>query len=132
MTISMLGFIFSIILIAITIFEEFVFLYFSEFSFEDDMTYFFGIITLSILEVTTFLEIGIWHIEKNRVEFGLDIPPPNNSNSYGATVRKVLSTERKTVYEPKKRKKKDIELKHIFNKTKFLVLNESKIEVISL
>ena len=131
-TISMIGFIFAIILIAATIIEEYVFLYFSEFTNEDDMTFFFGILTLSILELTTFLEIGIWHIEKNRVEFSLDIPPPPNSNSYGATVRQTSSTARKTIYEPNKRKKNDIELKHIFNRQKFFVLNESEIEVISI
>ena len=132
MTISMVGFILSILLIAITIIEEIVFLYFSDFNYyKDGLTLFFGLITLSVLEVTTFLEIGIWHIEKNRVEFSLDIPKPEIENGYGVAVRQITSTARRAIYEPNKRKKFDTELENISDEPPFSEQNKSEIEVIS-
>ena len=138
-TISLLGFIFAILILSLTFIEEFVFFYFfSKETIENitladyDMSYYFGIITFSILEVTTFLEIGIWYIEKNRVELGLDIPPPNNKFSYRTEVKQTTSSGRKTIYEPNKRKKSGTKLKDISNNKIFLELHESEFEIISI
>ena len=126
MILSLLGFIFAIILIVITVIEEFVFIYFTEFNVEDDMTILFGIIVFSVLEVTSFLEIGVWNIEKNRVELCLDFPPPLNLK-YGAP-----SSGRNKLYEPKKRIKNISGLKYISDNQTFLQLNEFEIEIISI
>ena len=95
------------------------------------MTYFFGLIDFSVLELTTFLEIGIWYIEKNRVELGLDIPPPENTG-YRATVRQTTSSGRKTMYEPNKRKKNVTKLIYTSDKVTFIESPESEFEVISI
>ena len=127
-TISVIGFTFAILLIALTIIEEFVFLYFLP---EDNLTLAFGIIIFSVLELTTFLEIGIWYIEKNRVELGLDIPPPENTG-YRATVRQTTSSGRKTMYEPNKRKKNVNKLIYISDDVTFIESPGPEFEVISI
>ena len=96
------------------------------------MTYFFGLIDFSVLELTTFLEIGIWYIEKNRVELGLDIPPPENTGYGGATVRQTTSSGRKTMYEPNKRKKNVNKLIYISNDVTFIESPGPEFEVISI
>ena len=126
MTLSLIGFIFAIILIVITVIEEFVFIYLTDFTLDNGMTFFFAVLTFSILEVTTFLGIGIWHIEKDRVELNLDFPPPE-THKFGAP-----SSGRNKLYEPKKRIKDVTELKYISDNRTFLQLHDFKIEVISI